>query len=104
MFPFCDEVRQCSYFFKLSERFVNFQIFDKSNPANQYNTVFNYSLYLGMGASEIITEINRISREEKREQLRMSADKLYNDYMNDPELTAFTILDQEDFVLSIKIK
>lgn len=34
----------------------------------------------------------------------MSADKLYNDYMNDPELTAFTILDQEDFVLSIKIK
>jgi hypothetical protein len=57
-----------------------------------------------MGTSEIITEINKLSREEKRKHLCISAEILYDDYMNDPELTAFTILDQEDFVLSIETK
>jgi len=66
-----------------------------------------------MGTSEIITEINKlpvsqrltlieltikkIREEEKKQKLIASAEILYNDYMNDPELTAFTILDQEDF-------
>jgi hypothetical protein len=66
-----------------------------------------------MGTSEIITEINKlpisqrltlieltikkIREEEKKKRLSIAADELYDDYMNDPELTAFTILDQEDF-------
>jgi hypothetical protein len=62
------------------------------------NTLFNYSLYLNMASNEIITA------GEKRDQLRIAAEKLYDDYLNDPELTAFTILDSEDFVLSINTK
>jgi len=58
-----------------------------------------------MGTSEIITEINKQRGvDEKKEQLSIVAEKLYNDYINDPELTALTILDQEDFVLSIETK
>ena len=66
-----------------------------------------------MGTSEIITEINKlpvsqrltlieltikkIREEEKKKRLSMAADELYDDYLNDPELTALSILDQEDF-------
>ena len=66
-----------------------------------------------MGTSEIITEINKlpvsqrltlieltikkIREEEKKAQLSMAAEKLRNDYLNDPELTALSTLDQEDF-------
>jgi len=66
-----------------------------------------------MGTSEIISEINKlpvnqrltlieltikkIREEEKKHQLSIAAEKLFNDYTNDPELTAFSILDQEDF-------
>lgn len=66
-----------------------------------------------MGTSEIISEINKlpvnqrltlieltikkIREEEKKHQLSIAAEKLFHDYTNDPELTAFSILDQEDF-------
>jgi len=66
-----------------------------------------------MGTSEIITEINKLPvsqrltlieltikniREEEKKQMRIAAvEKLYDDYANDPELTAFTSLDFEDF-------
>jgi hypothetical protein len=66
-----------------------------------------------MGTSEIISEINKlpvsqrltlieltikkIKEEEKKNQLNIAAERLYNDYSNDPELTAFSSLDQEDF-------
>jgi hypothetical protein len=66
-----------------------------------------------MGTSEIITEINKLPvsqrltlieltikniREEEKKQRRTAAvEKLYDDYVNDPELTAFTSLDFEDF-------
>jgi len=66
-----------------------------------------------MGTSEIITEINKlpvnqrltlieltikkIREEEKKHRLGIAAEKLFDDYINDPELTAFSILDQEDF-------
>jgi hypothetical protein len=66
-----------------------------------------------MGTSEIISEINKlpvsqrltlieltikkIREEEKRHQLSAAAEMLFNDYSNDPELTAFTNLDHEDF-------
>jgi hypothetical protein len=66
-----------------------------------------------MGTSEIITEINKlpvsqrltlieltiknIREEEKKQRLSAAAEKLYDDYANDLELTAFTILDHEDF-------
>jgi hypothetical protein len=66
-----------------------------------------------MGTSEIILEINKlpisqrltlieltikkIREEEKKDQLSFAAEKLYNDYSSDPELTAFSNLDFEDF-------
>jgi hypothetical protein len=66
-----------------------------------------------MGTSEIISEINKlpvsqrltlieltikkIREEEKTTQLSIAAERLCKDYSNDPELTAFSILDQEDF-------
>jgi hypothetical protein len=66
-----------------------------------------------MGTSEIISEINKLSvsqrltlieltikkirEEEKKDQLSIAAEKLCNDYSNDTELTAFSVLDQEDF-------
>ena len=69
-----------------------------------YNTLFIYSLYLAMGTSEVISEINKLPEAEKKERLSIAAEKLYNDYFtdpNDPELTAFSVLDPEDFALSI---
>ena len=66
-----------------------------------------------MGTSEIISEINKlpvsqrltlieltiknIRAEERRQKLRAGVEKMYDDYVNDPELTAFTSLDFEDF-------
>jgi hypothetical protein len=66
-----------------------------------------------MGTSEIISEINKlpvsqrltlieltlkkIRQEEKKERMRAAAELLYNDYVTDPELTALTSLDHEDF-------
>jgi len=32
------------------------------------------------------------------EKMRLAAELLYDDYMNDPELTAMTVLDGEDVV------
>ena len=54
-----------------------------------------------MGTSEIISEINKLPEEKKKKRLSMAAEKLYNDYLNDPELTVFSILDGEDFISSI---
>jgi len=38
-----------------------------------------------------------IGKQEEEYQLKMSADKLYNDYHTDKELTAFTNIDFENF-------
>jgi hypothetical protein len=66
-----------------------------------------------MGTSEIISEINKlpvsqrltlieltiknIRQEEKKQRLSAAAELVLDDYLNDPELTAFTSLDHEDF-------
>jgi len=66
-----------------------------------------------MGTSELISEINKlpvgqrltlielmtkkIKEEEKKDQLSLAAERLFGDYSTDAELTAFTILDHEDF-------
>lgn len=66
-----------------------------------------------MQTSEIIQEIQRLSltkrfyvveetlksikREELNYQMSLAAEELYNDYVNDKELTAFTSLDLEHF-------
>lgn len=41
--------------------------------------------------------IKSIKKEEMGHQLELAADELYNDYLNDKELTAFTILDFDSF-------
>jgi len=47
------------------------------------------------------SEINRLQNdEEKAQRLRLAVEKLYDDYLNDPELTAFSSLDGEDFSTS----
>jgi len=53
-----------------------------------------------MGTSEVITEINKPTEETKRkERLRIAAEKLYDDYVNDVELTIFTTaLASEPFI------
>ena len=38
-----------------------------------------------------------LEMEKKRKKLKQAARALLNDYENDPELTAFTALDREDF-------
>jgi len=37
--------------------------------------------------------------EEKKKLMRLAAEKLYDDYLNDSELTAFSSLDGEDFII-----
>lgn len=53
-----------------------------------------------MGIDEIKSEISspRVTLIEKKERLSLSAELLLDDYLNDPELTAFSILDNEDFL------
>ena len=39
--------------------------------------------------------LHNIRLAERRDQMRQTADIMRNDYLNDPELTAFTALDGE---------
>jgi hypothetical protein len=41
--------------------------------------------------------LKSIKNEEMRHQMELAANELYNDYVNDNELTAFTSLDFENF-------
>ena len=41
--------------------------------------------------------IKSIKKEEMQHQMELAANDLYNDYVNDKELTAFTSLDLEKF-------
>ena len=41
--------------------------------------------------------IKSIKKEEMGNQMEFAANELYNDYLNDRELTAFTSLDLENF-------
>lgn len=41
--------------------------------------------------------IKSIKKEEIQQQMELAANELYNDYVNDKELTAFTSLDFEQF-------
>ena len=66
-----------------------------------------------MGTTTLIREIKRlpvtsqlqimeqtlrfIKLEDSKRQMTLAADMLYNDYVNDKELTAFTALDFENF-------
>ena len=66
-----------------------------------------------METKEIISEIEKLTVKERlqiiektartiqmddeKEQMKIAADQLYDDYKNDTELTAFTNLDLEDF-------
>ena len=66
-----------------------------------------------METKEIISEIEKLTVKERlqiiektartiqmddeKEQMKVAADQLYDDYKNDTELTAFTDVDLEDF-------
>lgn len=41
--------------------------------------------------------IKSIKKEEMKHQMKLAAEELYDDYVNDKELTAFTTLDFENF-------
>ena len=43
------------------------------------------------------TTLQSIKRQETARQMEVAAEALYDDYANDKELTAFSILDGEDF-------
>ncbi|BAJ64449.1 MULTISPECIES: hypothetical protein [Anaerolinea] len=52
----------------------------------------------GKSISEVARELIRLAlRERQRRQMEMAAQILQEDYQNDPELTAFTALDGEDW-------
>ncbi len=46
--------------------------------------------------------IKSIRQRESKSQMQIAADKLYDDYMNDKELTIFTNLDFEHFYETAK--
>lgn len=66
-----------------------------------------------MGTKELIKEISKLPKEERlfiiektlsairkeeiSSKLKKAANLLYEDYSNDPDLTAFTALDSEEF-------
>lgn len=41
---------------------------------------------------------SKLSRSEQRKRAEKAAEALVDDYLNDPKVTAFTILDGEDFL------
>ncbi len=41
--------------------------------------------------------LKSIKKEEMQQQMELAANELYDDYVNDKELTAFTSLDFENF-------
>jgi hypothetical protein len=45
-----------------------------------------------------MASIGNTPNEEKKQRLINVVEKLYDDYANDAELTAFTHLDAEDFI------
>jgi len=52
----------------------------------------------GKSISEVARELIRLAlRERQRRQMEMAAQILAEDYRSDPELTAFTALDGEDW-------
>jgi hypothetical protein len=55
----------------------------------------NLPAYKRMFIAEQIIRSIRLDNQDRT--LEMAADRLYSDYMNDKELTAFTQLDCEDF-------
>jgi hypothetical protein len=48
-------------------------------------------------ALDFVGYLKQKQRKNTSESLQKAADKAYDDYTNDPELTVFTILDGEDF-------
>jgi hypothetical protein len=59
------------------------------------NEIDNLPAYKRMFIVEQIIRSIRLNNQEKT--LKMAADRLYDDYKNDKELTVFTQLDCEDF-------
>lgn len=52
----------------------------------------------GKSVSEVTRELLRLALKERRKrQVELAAQILQEDYQNDPELTAFTALDGEDW-------
>ena len=49
-------------------------------------------------ATKLIYGKRKLSIEEKRAKLRQSAEMMLSEYKNDKDLTAFTLLDSEDFL------
>ena len=45
----------------------------------------------------VVETIKSIKKEEMGNQMEFAANELYNDYVNDKDLTAFTSLDLENF-------
>lgn len=46
---------------------------------------------------QIIETAKTIQTDDEKNQMKIGADQLYDNYKNDAELTAFTDLDLEDF-------
>jgi len=68
---------------------------EKSQTASIIHEIDNLPAYKRMFIVEQIIRSIRLNNQENT--LAVAADRLYDDYKNDKELTAFTQLDCEDF-------
>jgi hypothetical protein len=82
-----------------SKTFVNFQKADKANPSSTTYYLIQLFVIFGMGTSDMIKQIKLQEEAKKKERSRIAAEKLYDDYVNDVELTIFTTaLASEPFI------
>jgi predicted DNA-binding protein len=64
----------------------------------QHRTLVEIARREGRSLSDIVREMLQRQLEERRKRdLALAAEALLADYQRDPELTAFTALDAEDF-------
>lgn len=74
---------------------IRTQIMLEKNQRDQLNEIAKSS---GVSFSELVRDfLNAQIRMRRYEKMQKAAEQLYDDYMNDPELTSMTAMDGEDF-------
>jgi len=63
------------------------------------SNLLHFVLHLPVSDRFVVVEqiLKSIKQEEFKSEMEFAAETLYDDYINDKELTAFTAIDYEDF-------
>jgi hypothetical protein len=76
--------------------YIRTQVLLEKKQRNQLNKIAKEK---GISFSELVRDyLNAQLRDRTYEEMRPAAEQLYNDYANDEELTAMTVLDGEDII------